>query len=64
MARISRARGHNPRFPGNRLASGTEPAVALLGMQGRLVRGDAERGLAHLLHRYQCVREEWDRVIR
>jgi hypothetical protein len=67
MARISRVRGRNARFPGHRLASETEPAtVALLGMQGQLVRDDAEpeHELAHLLHRYQCVREGWDRVIR
>ena len=67
MARLSQARGRNPSFPGNRLVSETEPAtVASLGMQGRLVRGDTERehALAHLLHRYQYPREEWDRVIR
>jgi hypothetical protein len=67
MARIAWVRSRNARGPNNRLESNTEPAtVASMGMQGRLVRVDAEREheLAHLLHRYQCVREEWDRVIR
>jgi hypothetical protein len=67
MARIAWVRSRNARGPNNRLESNTEPAtVASMGMQGRLVRVDAEREheLAHLLHRYQCVRAGWDRVIR
>ena len=44
MTRIAQARGRNPRFPGICLKSETQPAtVASLGMQGRLIRGDAER---------------------
>ncbi|MBL0408215.1 hypothetical protein JKG68_30495 [Microvirga aerilata] len=67
MARRSRAGGYNARVSGTHPGSEAVPAtVASLGVQVRLVavESEGEPELAGLLHRYQGVCAEWERLIR